>query len=147
MCNQKTSLTKLQKCGKNHIYFRLIYNHILCDACKLGYFLRYALLRIYKSRKFIYNLAPHNLYSTNFYNSAVFRSKTCSLYIKNHSRICKLLPLIHPYSGVHIIYKIAFYPVYKLKILHFKLSLCMKCIGKTLYHSMIGQSDCTMSPF
>ena len=104
------------------------------------------MLRIYKAGELAYNLTVSNLDCTYLNNSAVLRSKACSFYIKNNSRICEFLSFVHPYSRRNIIYYIAFHTINKLKIIHFKLIFCMKSIGKALDYSMVCNSYSLMSP-
>ena len=104
------------------------------------------MLRIHKAGELVSNLTVSNLNCAYLNDSAVLRSKACSFYIKNNSRIGKLLPLIHPYSRRNIIYYIAFHTINELKIIHFKLIFCMKSIGKALYYTVISNSNSLMSP-
>ena len=104
------------------------------------------MLRIHKAGELAYNLTVSNLNCAYLNDSAVLRSKACSFYIKNNSRIGKLLPLIHPYSRRNIIYYIAFHTINELKIIHFKLIFCMKSIGKALNYTVISNCNSLMSP-
>ena len=104
------------------------------------------MLRIHKAGELAYNLTVSNLNCAYLNDFAVLRPKACSFYIKNNSRICKLLPLIHPYGRRNIIYYIAFHTINKLKIIHFKLVFRMKSIGKALNYSMVSNCNSLMSP-
>lgn len=78
-----TAVGILEQIGNNLVYRRLVFDHFVVYARERSYFLADFLLRIYKSLKFIDNLAVYDSYRSYFGDFiSVYVRKSRSFYIQ-----------------------------------------------------------------